>query len=431
MKQSGARGAAFLKLMSGAVGVQIALSASNFLVGLLLIRRTSDAQYGYYVLIGTAVLLATTIQGSFIQPPMINRLTRADQPGRANLIGGLYHDQRRLVPFVTILTALCAAGLWLAGRLDFDDAAIIVAGTAAVIMALYREFFRMVLFAYRRPNDILKADLIYCLLLIASAAAATLVMHAAAAAAFGLALSALVGRLLLARALWRHEPWNPDSPRGTLRSMAHDGIWSAFGGGTHWLFSQGYSYLVAGMIDVSAVAALAATRLLVMPVSLLSVGIGTLMLPTASRWNHDHAADTVLRRLTLFAVGLSTVAGCYLFVAWLAREWIFDSVLRKHFDHCDLLLLLWSAISVVTVFRDQLLYFLVTRAQFRSTSSLTFASAVISYVVSLIAMGRMGAAGSLTGLLSGEVFNVAGIVVLSLREARRLPHSLAAASKAA
>ena len=46
------------------------LSAANFAVGLLLVRRSTDMQYGYYVLVTTAVLFATTFpQGAFIQPP--------------------------------------------------------------------------------------------------------------------------------------------------------------------------------------------------------------------------------------------------------------------------------------------------------------------------------------------------------------------------
>src|ERR1700692_4251320 len=96
--------AAFLRMLSGGGAIQAIISASNFIVGLLLVRRTPDAQYGYYVLIATVVLLSTTLQGSFVQPPMIIRFTRSNQEERANLIGGLLRDQSRFVPWVAMVT---------------------------------------------------------------------------------------------------------------------------------------------------------------------------------------------------------------------------------------------------------------------------------------------------------------------------------------
>src|SRR5262249_1195344 len=198
----------FLRKLTGAVAIQAMLSASNFAVGLMLVRRSTDIQYGYYVLVTTAVLFATTLQGSFVQPPMVIRLTHADREGRADLIGGLYRDQRRLSPYAAVIAVLTAVGLFVAGRLSWQVAGVILAGALAVVAALNREFLRMVLFAYRRPNDVIAADFMYCLILVSGAYVATLTAGAATVAAGTLALAALVGGTLLARTLWRFEPWN-------------------------------------------------------------------------------------------------------------------------------------------------------------------------------------------------------------------------------
>jgi O-antigen/teichoic acid export membrane protein len=158
-----------------------------------------------------------------------------------------------------------------------------------------------------------------------------------------------------------------------------------------------------------------------MPVGLLSTGIGTLMMPTVSRWTNDHAAAKILKRLALFASGLAAAAACYLVVMWVARDWIFGNLLKKAFQQRDLLLLVWSSVALVTVFRDQLLYFLIARARFRTASTITFFSAVISFAVSFVAMRSVGVIGALLGLLAGEVVNVAGIILFSLFEARQSP----------
>jgi O-antigen/teichoic acid export membrane protein len=413
--------AAFLRMFSGAVAVQAMLSASSFLVGLLLVRRTSDAQYGYYVLISTTILLTTSVQWSFISPPMVIRMTRADRAERADLIGGLYRDQRRLLPLLGVAAVLLAVILRVRGTLDFSVAATLFAGTAAIMTALTREFLRSVLFAYRRPNDVLRSDFLYCVLLVAGAFAATFSPLPAATAALTMALACIVGSFLLSKAIWRQEPWNPHAPLGMLREIAPLGALSALGSGIHWMFSQGYNYLVAGTLDITAVAALAATRLLVMPVNLLSTGVCTLLFPTVSRWLQNFVPLKVFRRLSLVSTGLAGMACCYLVVMWLLRGWIFDDILKKHFPDRDRLLLLWSAIAVVMVYRDQLMHFLVARARFRITSSMTAVSAIIATSCSLITMRHIGVSGALVGLLTGEVFNVLGVVVMSLRDARRAP----------
>jgi O-antigen/teichoic acid export membrane protein len=108
-------------------------------------------------------------------------------------------------------------------------------------------------------------------------------------------------------------------------------------------------------------------------------------------------------------------------------DWIFVHLFKKDFAQRDLLLLVWSAVALVTAFRDQLYYFLVTRARFRLTASITSASALVALVVSILALRQFGVIGALVGLLAGELFNVVGIVIFSLREARRMPTELAKA----
>lgn len=407
-----------VRMFSGAIAIQAMLSASSFIVGLLLVRRTSDAQYGYYVLILATISLVASLQGSFIGPPMIIRLTKADHEERADLIGGLLRDQARLLPLIAIPPVIFGIFLQIRGNLGFLLALTLAAGTVATITSMRRNFLRSVLFAYRRPNDVLGSDALYCLLLVFGAYAATLTPLPAATAALTMAIACMLGSYMLSKALWRVESWNPKAPLGMLRAIAPLGAWSAFGSVSHWLFSQGYNYFVAGSLGVTAVAALAATRLLVMPVNLLSTGVASLMLPMVSNWTLHHNPPKVFMRLTLASVGLAALAACYLLMMWLVRGWIFDDILRKQFPDRDFLLELWCVISIVMLCRDQLLHFLVARAKFRITSTVTLISAVISISCSLIAMPSLGARGALVGLLFGELINVSGIVFFSLRDAR-------------
>ena len=409
---------AFARLLSSAVISQALLSAANFAIALILIRSTTDVQYGYYILASNAILLLVGLQIGFFSPPLGIRMNRLDRLGRGQLVGGLYRAQYRILPAVGGTTIVIALGLWYTRVLDAHTGPLVLAAVAASLAILYREYFRMVLFAHRRPHDVLRTDIVYVVLTVAGVFAATLTPAPAVTAVFTLSIAAAATGILLSQTLRRHEPWTAEGSRGILREIAPLAVWPTAGAAIHWTFSQGYIYLVAGMLDVAAVAAIAATRLLLMPVNLVSAGIGSIMLPLASGWLHQHGAPMLLRRLCLMALGLAAATLCYFSVLWLLRDWIFSVVLKKQFAQRDALLMLWGAIFLVMVVRYQLGYLLAAQGRFRALTLTTLVSAVISLAASYWAMLRFGVAGALVGMLIGELISVTGIVIISFRKAR-------------
>ena len=414
-----------VRMFFNAIALQAMLSAASLLVGIILIRRTSDLQYGYYILISNAVLLLTTLQNAYIQPSLVIKLTSADatRDTRTELVGNLYHLQRMLVPIFAIIAIISTFALWSIDAIDTTDLIVVTTGCIAIVACLYREFFRMVLLAYRRPQDVLRSDTLFAALLIGGAFAATHSATPAAAAVSALALAAIVSGFFHSRSLKRHEAWQQGAkPKPVfLKEIAAFGLWSTAGAGIHWAFTQGYNYLVAAQLSVASIAALSATRLMIMPVNLLSTGIGSMMFPTVSTWMQQHSRQTVLRRLALFAAGLAAVASCYLAFMWMLRNWIFDHILHKQFTDRDPLLMLWSAICLLMVVRDLLVYVLAASGRFRILSTLTLISALFALLCSFIAMRQLGEIGALLGVLLGELFNVVGIIVLSPRDARNTP----------
>jgi O-antigen/teichoic acid export membrane protein len=409
---------AFVRLLSSAVVSQALLSAASFSIGLILIRNATDVQYGYYILASNAIILLVSLQNAFFNPPLAIRINRLDRLGRGELVGGLYREQRRLLPALGAIAVVIALGLWQAHVLDNHTGPLVLVTVLASLALLHREYFRMVLFAHRRPYDVLRTDIFYVVLMVLGVFVATMTSTPAVSAIFTLSLAAMVSGILLSQTLHRHEPWTTEGTQGILREIAPLAVWSTAGAAIHWTFSQGYIYLVAGTLDVTAVAAIAATRLLLMPVNLLSTGIGSLMLPLAAGWLHQHGALVLLRRLTLLALSLAAATLCYFAILWYLRDWIFSVLLKKQFAQRDELLMLWGAIFLVIVIRDQLIYLLAAQGRFRVMTLLTFVSAVISLAASYWGMLQFGVAGALVGILIGELINVTGIVMLSFRETR-------------
>lgn len=406
---------AFARMLSSAVLSQGVLSAASFAAGLILIRNATDVQYGYYIMALSAILFFVSLQNAFFNPPLSIRLHLLDRLGRGELVGGLYREQRRLLPALGALSVLITLVLWYGQLLDDHTGPLVLATIAATLAILHREYFRMVLFAHRRPNDVLRIDFFYVVLMIVGVYIATMTPLPAVTAVLCLGVAGIISGILLSRALHRHEPWDTQGTQGILREIAPLAAWSTSGAAIHWTFTQGYIYLVAGTLDVAAVAAIGATRLLLMPMNLLSTGIGSLMLPLASGWLRQHNARVLWRRLCLLALGLAAATLCYFTVLWLLRDWIFAVVLKKQFAQRDALLMLWGAVVLVIIIRDQLVYLLAAQGRFRVLTMLTMVSAVLSLLASYWGMLRFGVAGALLGLLLGELINVIAIVFLSCR----------------
>lgn len=412
------RRSAFVRMFSSAVVNQALLSGTSLLVGLILIRNTADAVYGYYVLILAAVLLVTQLQNSFFQPAMVERMTRFDLPQRQALIGGLITGLRHTWLRTAVVLVVMAAILGLVGVLSLELTLLAMLTVGVCLAALRREFVRTVLMSHRRVDAVFRADLVYAVLLIGGMAVAIYLPWPALWATASLGLAAVVGGTLLRRLLWAHESWETPGTVGILREIAPLALWSTAGGLIHWSFSQGYTYLVAGTLDVTAVAAIGATRLTLMPVNLLSTGIGSLMLPLAARWLHDRGARFALRRLLMFASGLAVAATSYFLVLWLLRDWVFGTILNKQFEHRDTLLLMWGVGSVLAVMRDQLVFLPVARQRFRPLTWLSASAAVVSLLTCYFGMVQFGVKGALAGVLVGESINLIGLVWLSRREVR-------------
>jgi O-antigen/teichoic acid export membrane protein len=410
---------AFAGMFANAVAAQALLSIGNFVVSLILLRFGSDVQFGFYVLALNALMLVTSIQSAFVGPAMVLQMTHLDGPERSDLIGGLYGGQRRVLPLLAVLCLAVTGSLWLVKVLDSFEALLLCAAVGAAWAALYRQFFRMVLNGYRNSEAVLRGDAVYVVAQIAGAAIAVVTSVPAVVTLAFLCAGASASGYLNARLLWKHERWSINAAPIVWRNIARVGAWTAAGSVAHWSFSQGYNYLIVGTLNVAAVAAAGSTRMLMMPVNLLSTGIGTMMLATASAWLLEHGTRSTYRRVILGAAAVAGAALLYLAILWLTRDFIFSSLLHKDFAQRDLLLILWSMASLTMVFRDQLVNFLLARTRFRSLTALTMGGAIVSLAVSYFWMLRIGVAGAPVGVLTGEIVNVVGLLAMSRAEVRR------------
>ncbi len=359
------------RLFGSSIADQAMLSAANFGVGLILIRYAAEAQYGYYILAFNTMMLLTTLQGTFIGTPMVIRLPALDEAARRQWMGSLLRDQKWLGAAGGALALAVALAGWAMGLFDGESTLVVVAAIGLVLAALYREYLRGILLMYHRPQQVLGADAIYV------------------------------------------------AAPGRLREIARMGFWAASGGVIYWLFNQGYNFLTAATLDLAAVAALAASRLTLIPINLLLAGMQKQLTPLASVWMHGMGARRTLRRLMLFSLALALFTLLYGAVIWLLRDWIFLDLMRKDFPQRDLLLVLWIGLFVLMVIREPIMMVPLLRQRFRALSAATLVCALIALAISYVGMLQLGPIGAVIGILTGEACYGLAVIVMAWREVRR------------
>jgi O-antigen/teichoic acid export membrane protein len=414
-----------LRIFSSSVLDQAVLSAAGFAVGFMLIRLATDEEYGLYVLVLTAVQLLTAMQRAGLSAPLVLVAARRSPEARRSAVGAVTDAHRRTLLQLLLFAQIVPLGGYVLGLLTWKLALLMVLGLLAAWATLRRELLRDVLLLYSRTQSLLVADGIFAVALVLLTLAATAGRGTAALWAVGaLTASAVLGGALAYRMLARNPGWSGGDAVPILRELWPLGAWSVSGALLYWLYSSASNYLLAGMLDLKAVADVNATRLAVMPVSLMTVGVSALLTPTATLWHAEIGLSRLIRRLLGFVAVMALIDVAYLLVVWLCRDWLFVTVLHKHIAQRDELLLLWAALVLVAVVRDVMLSTLYALGRVKSLATQGVLCAAVSLGLTFVGIGWWGAATGLIAQIVGELVNLVGIFFL-LREALRMPEAVA------
>jgi O-antigen/teichoic acid export membrane protein len=386
---------------------QVMLSGASFVIGFLMIRFTSDADYGYFVLAQSAILLMLSAQGAWLLGPM-SALAPAKTPETKRLmIGAIATSQTRFLRRVTpIVLAAIAAGYFL--RQWSATAAWVAAATAiAVWPALQREYQRSALLIYSRPHQVFHADIAYALIVLVGVTAAALLNRYAGIFSIVVLFVANWGGVRAQRKMLAADPgWTTGNATPFLQEIAPLGLWSAVGAVTYWLFAQSYNYILASRLDLSAVASVNAARLVLMPLQVFAIGINRLLMPVASNWLAEYKLIRTLKRLSVLTVGIVIVDFVYFGLAWSVRDWLVGTLMHKTIADRDRLLILWALIALIFVIREVLQAVLFALKQVKSMAWSVGLSAAAALGVMWFGIAWWGVAAVLIGQVVGECINL-------------------------
>jgi len=413
-------GARIVRLFSTAVVGQLVLSGASFVVGLLLIRYTSDADYGTFVLAQTSISLMLTAQAAWVSGPLAVLAAKRPPEQRREMIGTVSASVQRYSLWGCGLALLVPPIGHVLGYWSVPVAMVALLTIIACWFSMQREFFRNLLQLYARSSSLLVVDVVSSVAIIVFAVAAAFgPLQAVLVAVSGLIASGWLGTRL-ARRMVDQDPGLVDTgnPAVYWQQMRPLAMWATTGALIYWVFSQSYNYVLAARVDLSAVADVNAARLLLMPAIVLTIGIRGQLIPMAARWLVDLGLDRLLKRLLLFFAAVALLQVGYFVVLWIARDWLTGTLLNTVIGNREQLLLLWGLIAMIGLIREVAQAAVQAMEKFKAMAYFTAASAVVSLTVMWFGLDHWGPPAVLIGQVAGELIGLGGIAYL-LISARR------------
>lgn len=409
-----------LRLFSSAIMDQVVLSGTNFLVGILLIRFASDHDYGLYVLVQSALLLLVSMHNACLTGPLAILTPKLPAEERWQAVGSVKQAQRRWLRIGAIPLLTVPLFGYISGLLGGLLAAVIAFGIVAAWTALRREYLRNVLLMYSRPHTLLGVDLVYASALLVGVVTAVMIGKQIVVGAIGaLVIAAWLGAAAANRSLGIDPGWQEAGAVSIWPDIRRLGFWSVLGATIYWFLGQSYSYVLATRLDLSAVANVNAARLLLMPAFVITIGMASLLTPSAATWYVQLGVHKLVRRLLMFLLVVGILQVTYFAIIWSARDWLIVSALHKHIQDSDRLLILWAGVALVSLLRDVLQCALIAMGRLQSLAWLVGLSAAVALLTMWFGIAWWGAAAVIIGQIVGECINLVGIVWLlriSMRE---------------
>ena len=293
---------ALFRRIGWTVGDQALSSATNFALGLVLVRSVPTESFGIFTLTFASYLVMLGITRAITSEPLLIRFANVDK--------GLQADAARSVTGVGLVVGAFGALVFISGSLIFMQGtpqwAFVILGLSLPGLLL-QDTWRYVFFTQGRPFQAFLNDLIWAvgllLLLVLeivldviSTPTALLAWGAAGgvAGAFGLVQARLVPRVRSAREWWRRQADLAPRFLGEFGAIIAS--------------SQAALFVIGAIAGLAAVGEIRAGQLLLNPLNVLFFSAGPIAIPVLARLASRPSGGELYRATISGALGLGVLA---------------------------------------------------------------------------------------------------------------------------
>ena len=342
----------FLKSSTLGAVDQALLSAFNMLIGVAFIHSASKEEYATYSLLMAGLLLAQSIQNALVNSPSATLFPAQFSPEtKRNVFSAGFSIQLLLITLIIVGGELFAFFVFLSENVSIDSSALQIAILAA-IGVLLREYVRGCFYLRHRAASALGSDILY--VLVASLSILVLVSAKSLTAAVVLGCIGFAGTasgIVSAVRLGAVPGLLKYSDRRALLDLWACAKWALPSVIVSWAYANAFLYLVSHLLGDAAVADVSASRLLLVPISLLVIGWTSVFRPRASRLFAEGDTSAINRMARSAVAAFTAIAVLYGMVLITSLPLLDKWLLGDKYSGLLPLIFSWIAFFTVTSVR--------------------------------------------------------------------------------
>lgn len=403
---------------------QSVLSASNFLIGLVLARRLGIEEFGVFTLSMMVLWLFQSIQSSLVFLPMLSISPKISDEGRAAYCGTVVCHQIALAAAMALLLLFAAICAMFIGAFRADASVLAILALAS-LGSSFQDFMRRYFYATARPNLAAQNSIIGNGLKLIAIVAGVWLTKLGVPFVFAVigATSALAGAI----STLQLEPlaFNRSDLAATTERHWRIAKWQLATTIAFWA-SGNVFYFIAGIIlGPASVGAMRAVALIFAPSHIVLLSVENHIPPTfSSIWRHE-SIESAWRHVIRFTLGSLVMIGSVSLVAASAPKfWLHILFGAKYLGFA------WLSYFFVVHYIFTLLAFIggatLTALEHARTLFIVQAiTAILSVIASFPLIRFAGLPGAATGLVLSDVLP-AVLTILSVVRHVRLRRSVPA-----
>ncbi len=379
---------------------QAMLSATNFLVTILLIKYLPKEDYGFYAIAFSISLYLISIQNALINTPLTILLAEKNSDNKKNYIPALFWGQI----FVLIPVIGFAVGILTIVNVYYPNPKIISIYYSLAIASLgilIKEYMKAYLFAVEKELAVIILDFIFVctyigfliIMILIDSITVNRVILALGAASF---ISAIY-QYSIVKVL--------PSLKHIFSSYGENwqfGRWALIGVTSTHLQNYGYMYVLGLLLGSEAVAEINASRILLMPFGLLAAGWGKISRPYGAKLREANKMDKFYKEVILICAVFCIGILIYTLIINSFSKPISLLFFTDKYDNVFSYVFYWAIIFMVTFFRSNASFGLQVIKKFSKLAIVNVFTMIFSIVLAYFLVLNMQIKGALLASLAGE-----------------------------
>ena len=377
------------------------ISAINLGVQILLIKTVIKNDYGYYSVALAIIMYLMSFQNAVVNTPITVSIAGKTPEVKNKYISSIFSGQLLALGIASIAGLIVVFSLYSFGWSTGESlvAASLCLGSFGI---LNREFLRSYFFAEEEPIKVLKLDFYYGLIYAALIAVSYLVFKISIPLIIiFMGVAAGFDSLILNKRLKLN--LNFTDIKAAYAENWLISKWSLIGVTVTHLQSYSYLYVIGALLGSTAMADVSASRLLLMPLGLITIGWGSVVRPYGSKLREQNQLKKFFRNLLLASSSFPVIILVITLVLYFSSDWLLNTVFTSDYESVFEYLFFWAILTAVGFFRANASYGLQVVKKFKSLALLNGFTMFITVALAFFLTNQFQIKGALVASIAGEV----------------------------